>query len=229
MCRRVPAWWPTATPLPSRPSAATRRARCSRPPRRRSALPSARSWGTGDRGVRPSGSDTVLRLLEPRPQTRMALIPLLLQPLGAALVHELVDLPQEIAVHDAEGVLELRGGPDGPFDHRGGLDGADAEPSLGGLAVLELEFRCDGHGDLHHLLLALDVATDGLGGELVLVFRLGQRIDHVLPLGNQVDCTAHVSEAPGELLLLHAFLDLGARPCLLQSALQVGTSLALHE
>src|SRR6185312_13131662 len=136
----------------------------------------------------------------------------LLDPLWTALVHELIDLPQEIAVHDTEGVLQLRRGPDGA------------------LAALELELRGHGHGDLHHLLVPLYVAADGMGAELVLVLRLGQRLDQLLALGREVDGAAHVAEAPGELLLLHPFLDLGAGPGLLQPALEVGArGLALDE
>src|SRR4029078_12301731 len=48
--------------------------------------------------------------------------------------------------------------------------------------------------------------------------------------GREVDGAAHVAEAPGELLLLHPFLDLGAGPGLLQPALEVGArGLALDE
>ena len=69
---------------------------------------------------------------------------LLGQALGAALVHEPVDLLDQVAVHDAEGVLELGRRPDGALHHRRRLDLADPEPHLGGLAVLELDRAASG-------------------------------------------------------------------------------------
>ena len=49
-------------------------------------------------------------------------------------------------------------------------------------------------------------------------------------LASTIDGAAHVAEAPGELLLLDALLDLGAGPGLLQRALQVAAGgLALDE
>ena len=65
--------------------------------------------------------------------------------------------------------------------------------------------------------------------ELQLELRLGERIEHVLPLDLELDAAAHVAQRPGELLFLDALLDLAAGPRLLHGALQVAAGFALDE
>src|SRR5262249_48992842 len=151
---------PHPIPLPAKCGERESRALPGRPKPTRCAMPSGSMWprgGAGGEGVRPGGAGTVLLHLP--------------HALRAAPLYELVYLSQQIAVDDAEGVLQLGGAPDHALDHRRRLDGADAEPGLGGLAVLELELGRQRHGDLHHLLVALDVAAHAVRRELVLVLR----------------------------------------------------------